>query len=160
MIRKQRTWFIIIFTGIFKTRALVCSYLHSTQVTVFYSVMSGYPYGNPGGGYPPSYGSGYPPGAVPPPLPNYGNNQSFAGFYGANPPNPYNPGSGYAPPPPPPGPVGFTPAYPAATPSINSIDREKTNLTSFRLWCSTTTDIVPWSICILRCLVSELINTS
>ncbi|UJR26908.1 hypothetical protein I4U23_008218 [Adineta vaga] len=63
--------------------------------------MSNYPYGNPGGGYPSSYGMGnsgypnYPPNngyqSVPPPLPMYGDNQSCASFYGA--PAPPMPGN-------------------------------------------------------------------
>ncbi|CAF3031114.1 unnamed protein product [Rotaria sp. Silwood2] len=53
--------------------------------------MSGYPYGNPGGGYPPQYGagnSGYPnypqdSGFQPqPPMPSYNDNQSCASLYG------------------------------------------------------------------------------
>jgi hypothetical protein len=59
--------------------------------------MSGYPYGNPGGGYPQSYGMdnngypNYPPnsGFQPPPpaMPSYDNNQSYASFYGTAPPS-------------------------------------------------------------------------
>jgi hypothetical protein len=70
--------------------------------------MSGYPYGNPGGGYPPSHGmnnSGYPnypPNSglqyPPPPVPMYGDNQSAASFYGTPaPPMPGN--SNYSSPP-------------------------------------------------------------
>lgn len=51
--------------------------------------MSGYPYGNPPGGYPypPNYATPYPPAPMPPPVPQYGGNQSCAEFYGTNPPN-------------------------------------------------------------------------
>lgn len=54
--------------------------------------MSGYPYGNPGGGYPPQYGSGnsgyqnYPQdtGFQPtPPIPGYNDTQSCASLYGS-----------------------------------------------------------------------------
>ena len=49
--------------------------------------MSGYPYGNPGGGYPPQqppyggYNNNYQ--SPPPPMPNYNDNQSCASLYGA-----------------------------------------------------------------------------
>lgn len=67
--------------------------------------MSGYPYGNPGGGYPP-YGGGYDAyQSPPPPVPQYGDNQSCASLYGT--PAPYDqyggsqmpPNSNYPPPP-------------------------------------------------------------
>ncbi|UJR22212.1 hypothetical protein I4U23_025276 [Adineta vaga] len=54
--------------------------------------MSGYPYGNPGGGYPPQYGGGnsgypnYPQDSgfqqPPPQMPSYNDNQSCASLYG------------------------------------------------------------------------------
>ena len=59
--------------------------------------MSGYPYGNQGGGYPPQYGggnSGYPNNPQgsgfqpPPPGPNYNDNTSCASLYGT--PGPYD----------------------------------------------------------------------
>ncbi|CAF1368233.1 unnamed protein product [Rotaria sp. Silwood1] len=61
--------------------------------------MSGYPYGNPGGGYPPQYGSGntgypnYPPNSgfqSQPPMPSYNDNQSCASLYGTPAPMPNN----------------------------------------------------------------------
>jgi hypothetical protein len=58
--------------------------------------MSGYPYGNPGGGYPPQYGGGnpsYPQDTgyqPPPPMPNYNDNQSCASLYGTPGPMPNN----------------------------------------------------------------------
>ncbi|CAF1585289.1 unnamed protein product [Adineta ricciae] len=67
--------------------------------------MSGYPYGNPGGSYPPQYGggnAGYPnypqnPGfQQPPPMPSYNDNQSCASLYGT--PGPMQNNSGYPPP--------------------------------------------------------------
>lgn len=67
--------------------------------------MSGYPYGNPGGGYQPQYGggnAGYPnypqnPGfQQPPPMPSYNDNQSCASLYGT--PGPMQNNSGYPPP--------------------------------------------------------------
>ncbi|CAF0904873.1 unnamed protein product [Rotaria sp. Silwood1] len=63
--------------------------------------MSGYPYGNPAGSYPPPYGIGntgypnYPPNnnfqLPPPPIPMYADNQSFAPPYGTT--TPYMPGN-------------------------------------------------------------------
>ncbi|CAF3692708.1 unnamed protein product [Rotaria sordida] len=62
--------------------------------------MSGYPYGNPGSGYPPQYGSGnsgypnYPQDSgfqSQPPMPSYNDNQSCASLYGTPaPPMPNN----------------------------------------------------------------------
>jgi hypothetical protein len=51
--------------------------------------MSGYPYGNPAGGYPPQqYGAGNSGFQPPPPIPNYSDNQSCASLYGT--PSPYD----------------------------------------------------------------------
>jgi hypothetical protein len=47
------------------------------------STMSGYPYGNPGGGYPPQYGGGNSGFQPPPPIPNYNDTQSCASLYGS-----------------------------------------------------------------------------
>ena len=62
------------------------------QPAIFRTIMSGYPYGNPAGGYP-GYSnyplnSGFP---APPPVPVYGGEQSCASLYGsAAPPMPNN----------------------------------------------------------------------
>jgi hypothetical protein len=73
--------------------------------------MSGYPYGNPPGGYPypPGYAAPYPPAPMPPPVPQYGGNQSCAEYYGKNPPNSY--GFASPPPPPPPPPPHHYPSH-------------------------------------------------
>jgi hypothetical protein len=52
--------------------------------------MSGNPYGNPAGGYPPQYGGGYSGYQPPPPVPNYNDNQSCASLYGTPGPAPSN----------------------------------------------------------------------